>query len=666
MFDDAIVFRNKLIMVMGLQRSGTSALTDAIGQDPALQVETESPNNRFYDNYFLRPEPEIRGLLWSIKRRVLLKPISEIQRRTVEDVLREYESYGTKLVWTYRDPVNVWSSMGVSLNVPDADFDKWARLWVQGNQFILDALQGPFASQIVVVRYEDLISQRNMFTALCDFLGVEERNNLFWQADEKKGRRRLESALQERIEELAGPTLAELNRHRLQSRIVGVRVGAPEADARYELSKSAWALVKHGTSSGTLEIPGHCPTRMRIKVQNAEGNPPESVQVIQLPIEVRTNKTYTFAVWARAEEPRTIGCYLGRAKEPWTQLSEYYLLELSPQWQLYHRDFTVSADEPAARFCFDAAGHEADVEISEPLLTAGIREIGLLHVHNEAKAKISYDPELVDTCRIEIENGGTEDSDVQLQHSLVNFEKGDRYLITFLARADATREICVAASQATEPWQGMGLYERLTLTPVWRSFELELEATLSGPGRFHFDLGNSAVPVELAKIRVGRSSIRVDQLEVKGDCEGRLIVPAGQTDTVRVEIDKIGSGNRSEIQLSLAHRPLEAGKRYAVSFRGRADRPRRFSFGIQLAQEPWTTIGLYRDEELTPSWRQFYFEFIATETTERARVLFDLGARDISAELAEVTLKDGIEEFAQADIPQLRRLLRILEARAEW
>lgn len=664
MFDDAIVFRNKLIMVMGLQRSGTSALTEAIGQDPALQVETESENNAFYDNYFLRPEQEIRGLLWSIKRRVLLKPISEIQRRSVEDVLREYENYGVRLVWIYRDPVNVWSSMGVSLNVPDRHFDRWAELWVEGNRSVLDALEGPYADQIVVVRYEDLITQREMFTALCAFLGIEERNNLFWQADEKKGRRRLEAALQERIEQLTGPTLAALSHHRLRAKVTAAR--SDMVDSRYELSKSAWALINHGAATGTLEIPAHCPTKMRIKLAGASGHPSDSVQVLQAPVAVRAGTVYTLTMWARADAPRMIGCSIGQSHAPWAPLSEYHGIELTPVWRSIQRDFHVSTDELTARLCFDVAGNDAAVEISEVVLSSGIRQINFVDCHNEGKASIHYDPENVDTMRVVFESGGTLESDVQVVHSLVDFEKGERYIITFSARSDAPRDIYAAAGLAQAPWSGMGLYERASLTPLWKNFEFEFDALHGGLGRFYFDLGQSGAAVEITKVRVGRSSVRLDQLKVAEDCEARLTFPAGQGDTVRVEIGKIGTGERTDIQLSLAHRSVIQGKRYFVSFRGRADRPRRFGFGAQLACEPWTTLGIYRDAELTPQWRQFYFEFVANQSTDHARILFDLGMRDISLELTEVVLGDGIMEFTKEDIPNLRRLLRILEARENW
>ncbi len=71
----------------------------------------ENVDSPFYKNFRLRPEAEIRPLLAQIRGTVLLKPISETFDRSVKEVLAEYKNYQLRVVWIYRDLVNVLYSM---------------------------------------------------------------------------------------------------------------------------------------------------------------------------------------------------------------------------------------------------------------------------------------------------------------------------------------------------------------------------------------------------------------------------------------------------------------------------------------------------------------------------------------------------------------------------
>jgi hypothetical protein len=102
--------RKSLIMIMGVQRSGTTALFDALAAAPGISPRNESKSDTIYDDYFLRPEPEIRAVLHSLPGTVLLKPVRESERRTPLQVAEEYRDYDLRIIWLYRDPVNVFFS----------------------------------------------------------------------------------------------------------------------------------------------------------------------------------------------------------------------------------------------------------------------------------------------------------------------------------------------------------------------------------------------------------------------------------------------------------------------------------------------------------------------------------------------------------------------------
>ena len=70
----ATAHRKRLVMVMGVQRSGTTAVLEKLSRSPGVTARNESIDDPLYHEYYLRPEPEIRGVLHSLPGTVLLKP----------------------------------------------------------------------------------------------------------------------------------------------------------------------------------------------------------------------------------------------------------------------------------------------------------------------------------------------------------------------------------------------------------------------------------------------------------------------------------------------------------------------------------------------------------------------------------------------------------------
>src|SRR5688500_17404427 len=97
---------SRLLMIMGVHRSGTNALFNSFvksdGCVPMIDVET----NDVYDEYFLRPEPEIRQVISGHRNPVLLKPVNETKRRDIDSIFDEYKNYDLRVLYIYRDPVN--------------------------------------------------------------------------------------------------------------------------------------------------------------------------------------------------------------------------------------------------------------------------------------------------------------------------------------------------------------------------------------------------------------------------------------------------------------------------------------------------------------------------------------------------------------------------------
>jgi len=117
-------------------------------------------------------------------------------------------------------------------------------------------------------------------------------------------------------------------------------------------------------------------------------------------------------------------------------------------------------------------------------------------------ASLDFPPGASDTVRVAIQSVTTgRPFDVQLNLPRLRLRAGHRYAIRFRGRADASRPAFAGVAQGHPPWEGLGWYQRVELTPEWQSFEGEFDA----PGdednaRIHFDLGECAVAAEFAGV----------------------------------------------------------------------------------------------------------------------------------------------------------------------
>lgn len=93
--------------------------------------------------------------------------------------------------------------------------------------------------------------------------------------------------------------------------------------------------------------------------------------------------------------------------------------------------------------------------------------------------------------------------DVQLNRSNLRVELGREYVLRLRARADKPRTIFLGFARAHSPWNGLGLYEEITLGSDWQFFEKHFRATADDHnGRIFLDIGNNETPIEVAEVGV--------------------------------------------------------------------------------------------------------------------------------------------------------------------
>jgi hypothetical protein len=201
---------HELIMVMGVQRSGTNVLFDSLATDRTLSAFPEDIDSGFYCNFLLRPLSELAPLIERAPGRILLKPISETGTRSLAKVAEEYRSYPLHFVWIYRDPVNVFDSMRRERWLAADKIDQPAHIrgWRKRNEYALE-FQQQCPEQIAIVRYEDLCFDPAVFRQLTRWLGLD--CNSYFRKDSARGRKHLAVVAQRNIDAGTGDTLGALD-----------------------------------------------------------------------------------------------------------------------------------------------------------------------------------------------------------------------------------------------------------------------------------------------------------------------------------------------------------------------------------------------------------------------------------------------------------------------
>ncbi len=107
-----------------------------------------------------------------------------------------------------------------------------------------------------------------------------------------------------------------------------------------------------------------------------------------------------------------------------------------------------------------------------------------------------------DSIRVAIEElGAAGESQIQINMPYYPVTNGQRYAVSFRARADEPRTVGVGFAAAHAPWTGLGLYQSIGLIKEWRNFELEFTATSDDANaRVHLDVGGATPSLEVGAI----------------------------------------------------------------------------------------------------------------------------------------------------------------------
>jgi hypothetical protein len=196
------------VYVVGLQRSGTNMLLDALKRSPVTEVHNESSDSAAFARHALRDDAIVRELVVRSRgRAVVFKPLFDSHR-----VLELLDDLGTptrgRAVWIYRamegrvrSSLAVWpdNARRVLGAIADGRTDLWqagglsaerlrlvrelgggglspesasALLWYLRNSLVFD-LGLPGRPDVAIVAYEDLLRDpERRLRSLCAFIGI--------------------------------------------------------------------------------------------------------------------------------------------------------------------------------------------------------------------------------------------------------------------------------------------------------------------------------------------------------------------------------------------------------------------------------------------------------------------------------------------------------------
>lgn len=254
-----------------------------------------------------------------------------------------------------------------------------------------------------------------------------------------------------------------------------------------------------------------------------------------------------------------------------------------------------------------------------------------------AEATLSPLADLPNGMRVVIAKLGTGQGwQVQLAREQLILQPNTVYQLTFRARGDRPRQAIVAVAERAAPFRPLGLYQDVSLGTAWQERRIEfLSEPFAGAARLYFDLGTSAIATDIADVVL---QSRPWMLKVHAGCQATM--SEGEKGTpIRVVIPRANSAEPWRVQLIRMPIAIEKGKTYSVGFRARADSPRRVDFAASGGREPFRPLGFFQTILLQPTWKDFHFQFAATDSDAAGRFYFDLASGNQPIEIDGFTWK---------------------------
>ena len=125
-----------------------------------------------------------------------------------------------------------------------------------------------------------------------------------------------------------------------------------------------------------------------------------------------------------------------------------------------------------------------------------------LHLEPGNSAEVQSGPS--GSVRLDIRAAPTETAwHIQANYERFSVSANQEYELRFRARAEGQRRVGVGVSMAHGPWDNLGLYREIDLSPQWQRFAMRFRPSASDESaRIHFDAGGSAIALDWADVEL--------------------------------------------------------------------------------------------------------------------------------------------------------------------
>lgn len=398
------------------------------------------------------------------------------------------------------------------------------------------------------------------------------------------------------------------------------------------------------------------PAVLRVQTPFPRGTTAPSLSLIYTPVAVQARDRLTIRLRGRGDAAQRLRLFLTAGRPPYAPIAPPRDLLLTEKWKNFSFVCRVNQTDEAAvlRLDFEAAKPSfeiADVSLEPTPVDASQLDAAewQLQVQPDCVAALEAAPEVTEGYRVVIGKipDKSEPWKVQLLQANLSIEKGRHYLVSFQARADQPRMVACAVASSEPPFETLGLYQDVPLDRTFSPVGLRFEATkTTKSAQFRLNIGNSAIPVEVAHFRlVPLPTLAEDEfdpgrwrLTTKGEGNrARLSFNPEAPNVLQVQILEADPTRVAwHIGMTYSGLSVRAGHHYRLTFLGRAEKTRAAVLSMVAAEPPYSNLGLFSMVTFHKDWSTFEHQFTATADAPGANLRLDVGNSRAAIELAEM------------------------------
>ncbi|MEM2981490.1 MAG: carbohydrate binding domain-containing protein [Thermoproteota archaeon] len=259
-------------------------------------------------------------------------------------------------------------------------------------------------------------------------------------------------------------------------------------------------LFLDGTNNWKVEVSGDVqasystidgPRALEVVVSKT-GSQGWYVQFNQPHLIIKSGNTYIARFWAKANKTVSVSVSLRQAHDPWSDLSNRAVIQLTPEWREYEVTLTATSSDNNGRFdvsdlgssvaaydfsCFTLTDSEGKELLRNNLFLDGVGSWNT-EIHGDAQASFS----IVDGPRaleISVNKIGSQGSYIKFNQPM-NVKLEEVYLLRFWGKASKPVQINISLKQAHGQLKLIS-QSTLSLTTEWKEYEVLLHSNVSDP-----------------------------------------------------------------------------------------------------------------------------------------------------------------------------------------